>query len=155
MKPRNQQGELKGLRDQVMHAGLPEAALKSIKQISQIGDQLREWDRKRIQLETMSGEQASAEQLSQAGLRDAILRLVLPVLTTCKVGLMGGTLGTSLESRKTMKRIEMQDSNAELTWREIMEGSLDYCEENATPYQATSYLTQPDPPDGGAQGKGG
>ena len=153
LKPRNQQGELKVLRDQVMHAGLPDAALKSIKQISQLCDQLREWDRKRIQLETMSGEQASAEQLSQAGLRDAILRLVMPVLT--KVGLMGGTLGTSLESRKTMKRIEMQDSNAELTWREIMEGSLDYGEENATPYQATSYLTQQDPPDGGAQGKGG
>ena len=152
LKPRNQQGELKGLRDQVMHAGLPEAALKSIKQISQIGEQLREWDRKRIQLETMSGEQASAEQLSQAGLRDAILRLVMPVLT--KVGLMGGTLGTSLESRKTMKRIEMQDSNAELTWREIMEGSIDYGEENAS-HQATSYLTQPEPPEGGAQGKGG
>ena len=153
LKPRNQQGELKVLRDQVMHAGLPDAALKSIKQISQICDQLREWDRKRIQLETMSGEQASVEQLYQAGLRDATLRLVMPVLT--KVGLMGGTLGTALESRKTMKRIQMHDSNAELTWREIMEESLDYGEENATPYQATSYLTQQDPPDGGAQGKGG
>ena len=52
---RNPQGELKALHERVMQAGLSDGALKPIKQITHLGDQLREWDRNRIQLEAMSG----------------------------------------------------------------------------------------------------
>ena len=78
-----------------MQAGLSDGALKSIKQITHLGDQLREWDRNRIQLEAMSGVQASSDLLYQAGLRDARLRMLHPALS--KVGLMGGTHRDGLE----------------------------------------------------------
>ena len=53
----------------------------------------------------------------------------------------------ALESRKTLKRMTTQDVQADLTWKEIMESSLDYAAENDFPTSPSSFLTQQDATD--------
>ena len=114
LKPRNQQGEMKELRDQVMDAGQPNSVMKALTNLQHLCELLRTWDRKRIQYEVMSGGPASDDPHYKARLRDVLLRVLGPVLS--KMGSLGGTLGMALESRKTMKRIQTGDTHAELTW---------------------------------------
>ena len=153
LKPCNPHGELKDLRDQVLDAGQSHSTLKAIKDPSQMSEILRTWDRKRIQYESMSAGPASADLHYQARLRDVLYRLLQPVLS--KVGSLGGTLGMALESKKTLKRVTSQNAQAELTWREIIEASMDYGAENTFIPSPSSFLTQQENTDADTQGQGG
>ena len=132
LKPRNKQGELKDLRDQVLDAGTPTSTIKAIKLLPEVCARLREWNGQRLLFENMSGQAGAADMHYQDRLRDVVIHLITPVLS--KVGALGGTLGTALESRKTMKRITTGEHLVELTWSKMMDESVTYGEENATPH---------------------
>jgi hypothetical protein len=61
----------------------------------------------------------------------------------------------ALESKKTLKRVTSQNAQAELTWREIMDASMDYGAENIFTPSPSSFLTQQENTDADTQGKGG
>ena len=90
-----------------------------------------------IAVPSLSDGLASADTHYQSRLRDVLLRMLKPVLST--LGSLGGTLGMALESRKTLKRMAAQNVQAELTWREIMEASLHYGAENEFPTSPSSF----------------
>ena len=76
----------------------------------------------------------------QVCIRDVLYQLLQPVLS--KLGSLRGTLGMALESKKTLKRVTSQNAQAELTWREIIEASMDYGAENTFIPSPSSFLTQ-------------
>jgi len=135
LRPRNNQAELKALRNTVMDAGLPDSEIKPVRDLRHMCDTLRTLSRAIGEYENRSQTEAT-ETTYAARLIDVLGRIYAPVAS--KPGSTGGTLSQALSSRCTLKQVREPD--AQLNWREIMETCIRFADENAAQQPVTSML---------------